>query len=411
MVSVQRSLTFVSPRFLFPTDSGGKIRTTQILRGLKGGAFRVTLVMPSSEEWRRRYADEIRSVSDELLSWDQREDPKLLKILKKIALLAGRVPIPVASDFDQAGATVVRESLGRQPDAVVFDFPHSVVLAPEHIGCPSVLFTHNVEAEIFERHCRVAATPIHRLIWRDQYRKMRRYERAVLSRFDSVVAVSERDRRFFRDNYGIKGCQTIPTGVDTEFFAYEEPRHGPQVVFCGSMDWMANVDGVSFFFDEVWPLIRKEVPAARMKVVGRSPPDSLVRRVRDASNGWEFTGFVDDVRCHIPGAAAFVIPLRVGGGTRIKAFEAMAMGTPVVSTSIGIEGLPVDDGVHYLRADEPAELADRVVSLLTDNDLRSRISSAARKLVEEHFDFRHAAHVFERICLDAVRGREASAIE
>lgn len=405
-MTATRRLLFVSPRFLFPTDSGGKIRTTQILRGLKGGAFHITLLMPGTAAQRERWATEISALSDELASWRQPEKNRVLAGLGKAALFAHRYPIPVISDWDRAGAGAVATALASRPDVAVFDFPHSAVLAPERIAVPSVMFTHNIEAEIFERHWQVARFPLHRWVWRNQYLKMRRYERDVLNAFDSVIAVSERDCAYFREHYGIRRCAAIPTGVDTEFFAWRPPGDAPQVVFCGSMDWLANIDGIEYFADKVWPLIRQQVPGARMKVVGRTPPEALVRRVRSSAPEWEFTGFVDDVRDHIAGAAVFVIPLRVGGGTRIKAFEAMAMGCPVVSTSIGIEGLPVEDGKHFLGADEPGPFADRVVALLMDGAERERISKAARQLVAEHFGYRHAAGVFERLCMETLTVNE-----
>lgn len=366
-MSEARRLLFISPRFLFPTDSGGKIRTTQILRGLKGGAFGVTLVMPTTAALRDRWAAEIESICDDLVTWSKPERHRLTAFLQRAARVAHRLPIPVISDWDRAGADSVRASLAESPDVVVFDFPHSAVLAPERIDVRSAMFTHNIEAEIFKRHWKVAGFYLHRWVWRNQYRKMRRYEKETLSKFDTVIAVSERDCRFFRKDYGIRHCGSIPTGVDTDFFSWHAPGTSPQVVFCGSMDWMANIDGIDYFANQVWPRIRQLVPDARMKVVGRAASESLIRRIRNAAPEWEFTGFVDDVRDHIAGAAAFVIPLRVGGGTRIKAFEAMAMGTPVVSTSIGVEGLSVENGVHYLAADEPAAFAAQVASLLNDN--------------------------------------------
>ncbi len=392
-------LVFVSPRFLFPTDSGGKIRTTQILRGLKGGAFRVTLLMPGTRQQRTTFAREISGVCDELVSWVPKETGKLKNSMNKARWLFSSVPIPVRSDWDAAGAATVAAALEDKPDIVVFDFPHCAILAPDEIDVPSVMFTHNVEAEIFQRHWQVARFPLYRFIWRDQYRKMHSFEKDVLSKFDSVIAVSERDCEFFRAEYGTSNCGVIPTGVDTEFFSYKPPVHDRQVVFCGSMDWMANIDGIDWFFDEVWPLIRQRVPDATMKVVGRTPPDAMVSRISSAAPEWQFTGFVDDVREHICGAAAFVIPLRVGGGTRIKAFEAMAMGTPVVSTSIGIEGLPVSNGEHFLAADEPAGFAEQVAALLDDGAARQRISESARQLVEDRYGFRRAAEVFEELCI------------
>ena len=392
-------LAFISTRFLFPADSGGKIRTTQILRGLKGGAFHIRLLMPCDAGLRERFESEIDSACDDLVSWESHDNHKSLNFIRKTAWLFGNVPIPVRSDWCRAAHKTIERELGKDIAVVVFDFPHSAILAPGKIPCPSVLFTHNVEAEIFKRHWEVAKSPVHRWLWRNQYKKMLEFEKQTLRAFDRTIAVSERDCEFFRAEYEVNDCDFIPTGVDTEFFRYRNPENSKQVVFCGSMDWMANIDGVEFFHDRVWPLVSKRVPEARMKVVGRTPPDTLVNRVRRASDDWEFTGFVDDVRDHVAGAAVFVIPLRVGGGTRIKAFEAMAMGCPVVSTSIGIEGLPVMTGKHYLNADTAEDMAACVVSLLEDEGKRARISEAARTLVASEFGFRKAAAVFEEVCL------------
>lgn len=349
-----------------------------------------------------KFAAEIDSVCDELVAWEPRSTSNLLTQLKKIGWVTRQVPIPVMSDWSRDAQHIVAEEISRVPDLVVFDFPHSAILAPDLIQCPSVMFTHNIEAEIFKRHWQVAKSPVHRWLWRNQYRKMLRYEKSVLERFDTSVAVSIRDCEFFQNEYQVEGCRSIPTGVDTEFFDHKLPNNDRQVVFCGSMDWLANIDGMQYFFDEVWPLIRKAVPDARMNVVGRNPPASLVSRVCSAAPEWKFSGFVEDVREHVQESAAFVIPLRVGGGTRIKAFEAMAMGSPVVSTSIGIEGLPVEHGSHFLRADNPKEMAGAVVSLLNDAGLRNRISKSARELVENKHGYRGVARVFENICEDTM---------
>lgn len=403
-------LTFISPRFLLPADSGGKIRTTQVLRGMKGGKFRITLVMPSPQGVHHNSA-ELEALSDRLVSWDDEKSGVFAETLRKASWLINANPIPVVSDWSRDGAAAVERALSERPDVIVFDFPHSAILAEDVKQVPSVMFTHNIEAEIFHRHWKVAKTPLHKFLWRNQYEKMRRYERRVLERFDMIVAVSERDKAFFESEYQTTTpCRTIPTGVDTEFFRHRLPDGRSQVVFCGSMDWLANIDAIEFFFEKVWPDVRREVPQARMRVVGRSPPDSLVRRICSSAPEWEFTGFVDDVRQHVAGADAFAIPLRVGGGTRIKAFEAMAMGSPVVSTTIGVEGLPLESGVHYLRADDPRDFAARVVTLLKEKQTRDEISIAARKLVQERYGFRRAAWQFEQICLEAIGNRERAAV-
>ncbi len=396
-------LAFISPVFLLPADAGGKIRTGNILRAMRGGAFEITLIAPATAEQAERWAAELAQMCDHFVRWQ----PKAaLPRWRRAGDVLGDLPVNVAADRTPEALRVVAETLAAgRFDAVVFDFVHAAVLLPSGRLPPSVCFTHNVEAEIFKRHAETARQPLLRWLWRNQHRKMQRFEAASLKRFTRVVAVSERDARQFETHYGLSNVRTIPTGVDLDFFAWQPPQapsgEGPVVVFTGSMDWEANVDGIRFFIDEVWPLVLQRHPSARLRVVGRNPPAALVQR---ADRGVSFTGFVDDVRDHVRDAQAFVIPLRVGGGTRIKAFEAMAMGCPVVSTAIGIEGLPVEAGTHYLLADDARQLAQEVSTLIDDGALRQALSVAARELVEARFGHRVAGERFEQIALEAVRG-------
>ncbi len=396
-------LAFVSPSFLFPNDTGGRIRTTNILRGLKDGAFEVTLVCPASRAQQHDWAAQLQGVCDALVAW---APPRARARWQRAFDLWDTLPVNVAADNNAAGREAVRRTLAEGTfDVAVFDFVHAAVLRPERVDAATVCFTHNVEAEIFGRHAVQATNPLMRAMWRSQHGKMQRFEREALRRFTSTVAVSERDAAFFRANHGAASVATIPTGVDLDFFAWHAPAavdeaHPPTVVFTGSMDWDANVDGIRHFLAEAWPLIQAERPDARFVIVGRKPPAALLEQAR-ALRGVTCTGFVDDVRPHVHAAHAFVIPLRVGGGTRIKAFEAMAMGCPVVSTSIGIEGLDVTPGEHFLLRDDPADQARAVLDLLRDPALQRGLSQRARRCVEERFGHRVAAQAFERICLRA----------
>lgn len=401
MTSSKPRLVFISPVFLFPNDAGGKIRTTNILRGLKDGAFHVMLLSVASPEQMRRWAKEIDGVCDEFIAWTPTAArPKWLRALD----LAGSLPINVVADRTRPGMEAVR-AMTRRPDIdlVVFDFVHSAVLRPAELHCRTVCFTHNVEAEIFARHASQARDPMRRWMWSSQHAKMREFEHAALRGFDTVIAVSDRDARFFADAYGIAESFAIPTGVDLEFFNFCEPpavsaSAPPKVVFTGSMDWAANIDGIQFFLGQVWPLVLAGMPDARFVIVGRNPPASLVALAQGFTNV-EFTGFVDDVRTYVHAAHAFVIPLLVGGGTRIKAFEAMAMGCPVVSTAIGIEGLGANKDEHYLERDDAASMAAALLELLRHDTLRNSLSRQARALVEERFGHEKAARAFEQICL------------
>ena len=396
-------LLFVSPRFLFPADQGGKIRTTQILRGMKGGRFEIILTSPVADGAARRYRTDLDAVCDRFIPWPEVAHGSLHN-LTRFRHLFSALPIPVISDYSRTGAQTVRRALAQEADVVVFDFLHAMVLAPEKLDCPSVLFTHNVEAEIFRRHAEVASNPIKRAIWQQQFRKMQRYEADSVRRFDTVVAVSERDAQSFSAIPGNHQVQTIPTGVDLDYFPYASPGDEDHIVFTGAMDWQANIDGIEFFMEQVWPQVVARRPHARVTIVGRNPAPSLVERARRQNLPFEFTGFVDDIRQHVQGAAAYIIPLRVGGGTRIKAFEAMAMGLPVVSTGLGVEGLPVIPDEHYLLADNATDFAEALVRLLEDLSLRNRLSRQARDYVEARFSSQAVADCFEGICWHTLDG-------
>jgi len=408
LVTEKRDLLFVSTRFLFPVDSGGKIRTTQILRGLKGGGFRVVLVSPATGELATTWRRELEEVCDEFRWWPEPARGPLFHYTRMRHLVSS-LPVPVRTDRHPGSLKLIDFALDESPAVAVFDFAHAGVLMPPSLDCPSVMFTHNVEAEIFRRHRDVAENPVFRAIWANQYGKMCTFEKRTLERFDVVVAVADRDARQFVEDYGIREPFVIPTGVDLDFFSYAAPERSQDVVFLGSMDWMANQEGVTWFMDEVWQHVVARVPEARMTVVGRSPPDRLVQEAARRGLNWSFTGFVDDVRPYVQGAAVSVIPLRVGGGTRLKVYEAMAMGSPVVSTAIGVEGLPVEAGRHYLEAEESEAFATAVASLLSDNERRQAISSEARGFVEENFSYTVAARAFEDACRLAIQRHEERA--
>lgn len=308
----------------------------------------------------------------------------------------------VACERSPRGSRAVAAELAAGPDLLVVDSPHAAVLLPLRVGVPSVLSTHNVEAEILRRRAATARSPVERLVWRGQAAKMERYERETLARFDRVIAVSERDTIQFRERYGAKSVFPIPTGVDLDYFTCHEPAAEPRVVFTGSLDWPPNAEGIEWLVREVWPSVGRRVPQASLTVVGRDPPARLMRLAKGARVA--FTGLVDDVRPHVRGAAAFVIPLFVGGGTRIKAYEAMAQGCPIVSTTIGMEGLPAEPLRHYVLADRPDEFATALVNLLTDRARGARIAAEARRFVEAGCSSARVAAEFERICLGALGG-------
>ena len=397
-------LLFVSPRFLFPMNEGGKIRTGKTLQHMMGGVFDITLASPAPHD-HANFASELEATSNRFLPWTA----KPISTIQKLFALLDALPVSVATDRSAAGSIVVREALLERPDIIVVDFPHAAVLIPEALPKASLLFTHNVEAEIFERH---AATTkgVRRLIWRDQARKMQRFEGQATHAVGQVVAVSRRDAKALKERYKLADVDAIDTGVDLAFFSFNQTERagaveagGGRIVFTGVMDSPANIDGVMFFMDEIWPRITAVRPAAEAVIVGRNPAPTLREAARARRLNWTFTGFVDDIRPHVAAADISVIPLRVGSGTRIKAFESMAMGRPVVSTTIGIEGLDIHLDEHYLRANTPVEFAAAILRLLDDERLRTRLRQAARARMDTHFGWDRIARQFEAVCVRAMQ--------
>jgi glycosyltransferase involved in cell wall biosynthesis len=196
----------------------------------------------------------------------------------------------------------------------------------------------------------------------------------------------------------------MATGVDTEFFSPRGPAAGKRLVFTGSMDWLPNEDAMTYFCRDILPLIRAQEPDVAVSIVGRAPTPAVTRLAEDA--GIEVTGRVDDVRGYIEQAAAYIVPIRIGGGTRLKIFEAMAMGKAVVSTTVGAEGLPVTHGENVLIADDPTSFARDVVRLLRDPARRVQLERAARQLVVERYDWSAVAAQLDAALVPLQRGRD-----
>ena len=268
-------------------------------------------------------------------------------------------------------------------DVAVCDFLDAAVNFPGSLNIPSVLFQHNVESEIWRRHSATAGNPLKKMLYGLEFRKMLRYERAEVRKFHHVIAVSENDRALMMKWIDGDRITVVPTGVD---LAQYRPEPGlsansvnesaPLITFVGAMDWEPNVDGLEFFCGDVWPAIKAEVPNARFRIVGRNP-DRRVQKWATNDASIEVTGRVPSVVEHLRESAVVIVPLRIGGGTRLKIYEAMATAKAVVSTSVGAEGLDVHHGRDIMLADDARSFAQAVITLLRDPELRRRYEQAA----------------------------------
>jgi sugar transferase (PEP-CTERM/EpsH1 system associated) len=394
------TLLWLNAGLLLPLDKGGKLRTWHVMRHL---ARRHDITYLSFEDPAVAKADRdgMSEVCRELVTVGRTDAEKgTLRFYAGAArYVVDSLPYAVAKYRSAAYRTRVEGLLRtKRFDAMVCDFLPPAVNLPDDLPCPSVIFTHNVEAEIWRRHAENAANRIARRLLAQQWRRMLRFEGHTLGRFDRVLAVSDADRRTFEHLYpdSLRApVHVVRTGVDTSYFtpSGEAPSRA-HLVFTGSMDWLPNEDAMTYFCRDILPRIRTAEPAATVSIIGRSPTP-VVQRLADQFPGVQVTGRVDDVRPHVRRGEVYIVPLRIGGGTRLKIFEAMAMGKAIVSTTVGAEGLPVTPGVDLVIADDPQRFADAVIRLIRDADARAALEARARTLVVERYDWSRVALDFE----------------
>ncbi|MEO7999751.1 MAG: glycosyltransferase, partial [Gemmatimonadaceae bacterium] len=289
-------------------------------------------------------------------------------------------------------------------DVVIVDFLAPAAGVPDSLRVPVVLFEHNVETEIWRRHAETATSFAKHRLFRLQESRMRAFEKEWCKRSDLVVAVSDADAIALEKDFGAIKPIAVPTGVDTEYFRPQgnAAREKALFIFVGSMDWLPNEEGVKWFCQSVWPDVRKRIPNARFRIVGRSP-SAAVLALADEASGVEVTGSVPDVRPHLEAATAMLVPLRIGGGTRLKIFEAMGMECPVISTTIGAEGLPVTDGTHLLIADSAAQTVAACADIVSNSARASSIADNAAEFVRRHHSWTGVAQAFSDACDEAVK--------
>jgi sugar transferase (PEP-CTERM/EpsH1 system associated) len=384
---------------LLPVDTGGKIRSYNILRRLPAQND-VTLLSYYGGARDVDYEKQIAELLPGTLSVNTAvPESSKLDYLRRLSNPAPYAVTKFTShEVQRKVATLLT---GGRFDVAVCDFLAASLNFPSVLETPTVLFQHNVESALWQRQAKHEANPLNRLVYKLEAAKMLRYERAAVARFHHVIAVSENDRELMSAMTEAARISVVPTGVDLKQFsgARSDTTAEPLVIFVGSMDWEANIDAVEYFCREVWPAVKQAVPEARFRIVGRNP-HSRVKKL--ASDSIEVTGTVPSVIEHYREAAVNIVPLRIGGGTRLKIYEAMAMGKATVSTSIGAEGLDVNDGRDILLADSPEKFGESLIALLTDNQLRKRIERAAAQQAAR-YDWSVITERFEEVLGGVVR--------
>jgi polysaccharide biosynthesis protein PslH len=380
---------FVTARLPFPPDDGWKIRTYHIMKGVAASGYKVDLVTFMRPGEDHSLADGLKDVCRTVDITTRQKNYAVSDLVKGVLT---QTPFPVYNYHDKKMiSTLAKRVSSTQYDVVQFEdivTAHYRELIP--LGAAKVILDmHNIESHLMERFAVESASLAKSWYARQTARKLSRHELEQARNCDRVFVCSCEDGRLLEERGNAHNIVVIPNGVDTVFFSPMEVIPDLSLVFVGSMDYHANVTAVLHFARHIFPLIASRHPNVRWYIVGKNPTCE-VRAL--ASEQIIVTGAVPDVRPYVARAAVIVVPLLVGGGTRLKILEAMAMGKAVLSTSIGSEGIAVTQEENILLADTPEDFANEVSRLLEDHDLTERLGIAARAFVELRYSWDVITH-------------------
>ncbi len=274
---------------------------------------------------------------------------------------------------------------------------------------PWVVMAHNVESLIWKRYAETEENSVKRWYVRRQWQKFERFERWAFAHAMWTVAVSEDDATLIRATLdGTEQTEVVDNGVDTEYFRPQRDveRDPYRLAFIGSLDWRPNQDGVKLLLDSIFPQVKAAEPRARLSIVGRNPPDWLRERAAQIP-GVQVFGNVPDVRPFLATCGMTVVPLRVGGGSRLKILESLAMGTPVVSTRVGAEGLRLEAGEHLTVTHDETDMADAILDAMRDPDAAIDRADEAQRFILREYDWAPLAEKLEEVWRVAVEMRSA----
>ena len=377
-------ILILDEEFPWPLNTGRRIRSFNLLSRLVSKHSLSYLAY--GEEGSESYAELVRrGMNPTAVPHKIRKQRGLQFYLALFTNLFSWYPYIISSHLSKAFEERLKERLEAfQPDLVLCEMLPFAPYLKEVGDVSKVLVTHNVEGNIWRRYVENESNLLKRIyIWL-QWRKVAKFEEIAVGWAEGVTAVSTIDAEILQAGFSRGKVSVIENGVDLDYFhGFKVAGNNPTIVFTASLDWRPNQDAIRFFHGEIFPLIRLRIPNIEVLYVGRDPPRDIITMGRQT--GVTVTGTVDDIRPWVGRAQVYVVPIRIGGGSRLKILEAFAMGLPVVSTSVGAEGLEVIDGEHLLLADERDVFAETVCKLIEDEELRERLARAGRQLVEEKY--------------------------
>jgi sugar transferase (PEP-CTERM/EpsH1 system associated) len=392
-------ILFVGAYLPYPLNSGGRIRSYHLLREL-AARHEVHLLAFSHEEQPELIPlnDMCRSVKT--VPAPVQPDRSAQRVLRLV-----RSPEDIVIGRNSREMQwALRDHLDKETwDLLILDDMGTEEYVREAGQVPVLLSKHNCEWQLLRRYIRYKAKrpAAWVLAWLETF-AMKRCEARVASLADRVIVVSDADRHVLLEIAPKAQVDVVPNGVDTTYFSPASATEDNRLLFTGALFWHPNVDAVCWFCDSIWPLIRRDVPDALLDLVGSEPPDPV--RALDRLPGVHVISDIPDVRPHMARSAVYVVPLRVGSGTRLKILEALASGKAVVTTSIGVEGLALTTGEEVVVADDPTAFAAACVDILRDGAKRTSLGRKGRVATEARCDWSIVLAGLNGICVEVGDG-------
>ena len=381
------NILLLSPWLPWPPFGGSLIRTFETLSYLSR-KNRITLLAPLRYPEEAEHVPTLNRLCVNVITTALSDETQAVLRRLAIGLLRGRALIQ-SMHYDRHLARQIQRLTSQEVYDIIhvessFMSPYLAFVSPRS-RAKKVLSMHNIESVRFARELKFARGA-RRLALLSDYIIFKSWERKSLRQFDGILAVSASEREWIRRHAPAAPVELVPNGVDSQYFSVaDESPPNRSIVFTALMNYPPNIDAALWFCREILPIIQSKHPEMSFKIVG-DKPGPMIRAV-EQRKGVLVTGRVPDIRPYLVDSLALVVPLRSGGGTRLKILEAMAMGRPVVSTYEGAEGLEVTDGVDILLADTPEEFATHIFSLVADPQLGKRLGLAGRNLVETKYDW------------------------
>lgn len=391
-------ILFLTPYVPYPLNNGGLIRVHHLLLNL-GKRHDVTAICmePDNEEQAKGievFKEQGIPIKTVPVAANQKQE---LKRIYQLSSLVSSKPYQYKQYHSKAMQDVISKHLQEGDyDLLMVEFSQMGYYELE-TDIPSYVDQHNVEYEIMLRTYETEKSPLRKLLAYSEWKKYNTQEIENCEKFTGCLTTSQRDADILQQRSPGMECHVIPNGVDSEFFhpdyakASDSANHTDidpnMVLFTGTISYYPNTEGILWFYKNIWPLIKAKNPDATFCIAGKSPPPE-VQAIADSDPAVTATGMVDDMRDYYAKAAVVVVPLRVGGGTRLKILEGMSMAKAIVSTSVGAEGIEHTDGENILLKDTPEDFSDAVVTVMQDAVLRQKLESGGRTLVEAKYDWR-----------------------